>query len=346
MDNTLTKKPFLQGKFFLSLLILVFLLVPIFTRTFIQSIFILVVFYGFCAVAWNFICGYSGEMSLGHAVYLGIGGYCSTILLEQFHVSPWLGMLLGGVFAMIIGVIIGLPTFRLSGPYFALSSIAVCQLIGTFVRNTEAIGSIRLKGGSGFSLTASATGSNPAMFEFSSKLSYYYIALALLALGILLTYVMSRSKLGYYLVAIRSDEDAAKSLGINITWPRMAAMAISCFMMAIAGTFYAQYFRYIGPDTVFTNDYSIQIALIALVGGQGTVLGPLLGAIVVVPISEFLAAQFSGQVAGLNLFIYGVALMLVVFFMPRGICEYVTRWINKLEAKMFGGKKLKAPSKK
>jgi len=339
MDKNLNKRPFLQGKLCFLILAAVLIIIPFFVRTFIQAVFILIVFYAFCATAWNFICGYSGEMSLGHAVYLGIGGYVSTILLEQYNVTPWLGMLLGALIATALGVIIGLPTFRLSGPYFTLSSIAICQLIGTFVKNTEHLGTIRLAGGSGFSLTA--RGGDIAMYEFASKNGYYYLILGMLAIAIFLTWVMSRSKLGYYLVAIRSDSDAAQSLGINLTWPRIAAMAISCFMMALGGTFYAQYFRYIGPDTVFHENMSTQVALIALVGGQGTVLGPLLGSVIVTPISQFLAAQFSGKVSGLNLLMYGIALMLVVFFMPKGVCEYIVRGVNRFEAWLFSGMKSK-----
>lgn len=340
-------KPFLQGKICLLLLVLALILVPIASRTFVQTIFVLVIMYAYLGTSWNIICGFSGLLSLGHAVYFGIGAYVSTILLEQFGVSPWLGMFAGAALATVIGMLIGLPTFRLTGPYFNLASIAFCQLVGTFVKNTEMLGNIRLAGGSGFSLTSH--GANFKLFEFVGKLPYYYIILAMLVIVVIISFVISRNKLGYYLVAIRSDQDAARSLGINLTKPRITAMAISCFLMALGGTFYAQYFRYIGPDTVFVHDMSVQIALIALVGGSGTVLGPTLGAIIVIPISEMLAAQFSGKVAGLNLLMYGVALMLVVYFMPHGVCEFVVRWVNKFEAWLFGlfrGKKTEKPAEK
>ena len=156
---------------------------------------------------------------------------------------------------------------------------------------------------------------------------------------------MSRSRLGYYLVAIRSDDDAARSLGINVTKNKLIAMAISCGMMAMAGTFYAQYFRYIGPSTVFGHDMSVKVALIALIGGQGTVLGPVIGAIILVPLGEVLSAQFAGSLAGLDLFIYGVIMMFVVFFMPHGVCEHVVKGCQKVEEMLFGSRKSSAGKK-
>ena len=214
------------------------------------------------------------------------------------------------------------------------------ELLGTFISNTESLGPVPIKGGSGWSL--SQTGNQAVMFEFSSKLSYFYIAFALMVIGLFVTYRMSESKLGYYLVAIRSDDDAAKSLGINVTKYKLIAMAISCFMISIAGTFYAQYFRYIGPDRIFSYDLSVQVALIALIGGQGTVMGPIIGAIILVPLSEMLSAKFAGQMSGLNLFLYGVVMMLVVYFMPHGFGEHVVSILQKAEEKIFGKIKRKA----
>ena len=326
-----------KGKFFVLILGLVLAIVPAFCGTYVQTIFILICFYAFAAVAWNFLCGYVGTLSLGHSLYMGLGGYVSTILLEVKGVSPWVGMFAGACIAMLIGVIVGYPTFRLKGPYFTLSSIALVELISTFVMNSENLGPIPLKGSSGWSLTN--TGGNPLMYEFSTKLGYYYVILALLAAGVLITYKMSNSKLGYYLVAIRSDDDAAKSLGISVTKYKLIAMIISSFMIALAGTFYAQYFRYIGPDRIFSYGLSIQIALIALIGGQGTVMGPVIGSIVLVPLSEILSARFAGKLSGLNLFLYGVIMMLVIFFMPHGLCEHVVKLAQRVEEKLFGSKK-------
>lgn len=329
-----------KGKFFVWLALIILAVVPLFSGLYWQGILVLVCYYAYAAIAWNFICGYAGTMSLGHSVYMGIGGYISTIILETKGVSPWVGMIVGAAVAMCLGVIISYPTFRLKGPYFTLSSIAIVELLGTFISNTESLGPVPIKGGSGWSL--SQTGNQAVMFEFSSKLSYFYIAFALMVIGLFVTYRMSESKLGYYLVAIRSDDDAAKSLGINVTKYKLIAMAISCFMISIAGTFYAQYFRYIGPDRIFSYDLSVQVALIALIGGQGTVMGPIIGAIILVPLSEMLSAKFAGQMSGLNLFLYGVVMMLVVYFMPHGFCEHVVSILQKAEEKIFGKRKRKA----
>ena len=199
-----------KGKFFVWLALIILAVVPLFSGLYWQGILVLVCYYAYAAIAWNFICGYAGTMSLGHSVYMGIGGYISTIILETKGVSPWIGMIVGAAVAMCLGVIISYPTFRLKGPYFTLSSIAIVELLGTFISNTESLGPVPIKGGSGWSL--SQTGNQAVMFEFSSKLSYFYIAFALMVIGLFVTYRMSESKLGYYLVAIRSDDEAPKSL--------------------------------------------------------------------------------------------------------------------------------------
>ncbi|NLC84045.1 MAG: branched-chain amino acid ABC transporter permease [Ruminococcaceae bacterium] len=157
-----------------------------------------------------------------------------------------------------------------------------------------------------------------------------------------MTFFIKRNKLGFYLTAIKSDPDAAESLGIQLSKYKTIAMVISTFMIAFAGTFYAQYFRYVGPTRVFGIDLSIQIALIGLIGGQGTVFGPFFGALLLVPVSEFLAERFGGSIPGLNLFIYGIIMILVVFFMPKGINDYIIRAFKWLGGKMTGSAKSRA----
>lgn len=320
---------FFQGKLFMLLLLVLLVVVPLPMGSYGQDIMIMVLFYAFASTAWNILCGFVGTLSLGHAMYLGMGGYISTLLLTNLNLSPWVGMFIGAAITSVVAVLVGYPCFRLKGPYFTLASIALANIMLIWVQNNEYFFGVDIKGAMGLLLPQ--TGNQAVAFEFGGKLPYYYIMLAFLIVAVLISYLILRSRLGYYLVAIRSDPDAAESLGIPLVRYKLIAMAVSTFLIAFAGTFYAQYYRFIGPDRVFGGDLSVQIALIALIGGQGTILGPLFGAILLVPVSSFLSAYFGGSVAGLHLFIYGIIMMLVVYYMPKGIHDYIVhffRWVE------------------
>lgn len=332
--NTNERTGFFQGKIFAILGLLILLIVPNFVSTNVQIVFILILFYALCASCWNIVCGFVGELSLGHAVFLGVGAYISSLLLMDCSLSPWIGMFIAAIITAAFGVIVGLPCFRLHGPYFALTTIALGELIRIFVENNETVFGINIRGAMG--LVLKQTGNQLVAFEFANKITYYYVLVALVAITILVTWLIKNSKLGFYLTAIKSDPDAAESLGIKLTKYKLIAMGISCFMISFAGTFYAQYFRYVGPSRIFSHDMSVQIALIALVGGQGTVFGPLMGACLLVPITEFLSEEFGGTLPGLHLFIYGIVMILVVLYMPKGIYNPVTKFFKMVEEKLFG----------
>jgi branched-chain amino acid transport system permease protein len=337
MMATNIKQNFFQNKLFLLLGAVLLLVAPLPFGPYEQNILIMVLFFAYAATAWNIVCGFVGTLSLGHAVFVGLGGYISTLFLLHANLSPWIGMFIGAAITSVFGVLIGYPCFKLKGPYFALTTIALGEILRIWVQNNESFLGIDIKGSMGLLLPQ--TGFSAAAFEFADKTTYYYIIMAFLVIGLLVSYWIKTNKLGYYLTAIKSDPDAAESLGISFAKYKLTAMAVSTFMIAIAGTFYAQYYRYVGPDRIFGGDLSVQIALIALVGGQGTVFGPLFGAIILVPLSEILSAAFGGNLPGLHLFIYGVIMMLVVFFMPQGIHDYVMklfRWAEMGFWKMLG----------
>jgi len=332
-----TAGDFLQNKLFLIVGAVLLLVAPLPFGTYEQNILIMVLFYAYAAIAWNLVCGFVGVLSLGHAVFVGLGAYISTLLLIHANLSPWIGMFIGAAITCMCGVLVGYPCFRLKGPYFALTTIALGEIVRIWVLNNEYFFGIDIKGSMGLLLPQ--TGFQPLAFEFANKTTYYYIMACFVVIGLIVSYRIKTTKLGYYLTAIKSDPDAAESLGIPLARYKLIAMAISTFMIAFAGTFYAQYYRYVGPDRIFGGDLSVQIALIALIGGQGTVFGPLFGAILLVPISELLSEYFGGKVPGLHLFIYGVIMMFVVFFMPNGIHDYVMRFLKWLERgfwKMLG----------
>ncbi len=321
----------------MAVIIALFLMVPlVIDDPYFLHIFILVFLFGFLGTAWSLL-GMAGQLSLGHSAFLGIGGYTSTLLFTEMGLTPWVGMWIGAFACGGLGVIIGYPAFRLRGPYFALTTIALAEILRIYVENTE-IGPFNIPLKAAMGLLIPLKGNSPSIFQFDSKVPFYYIGLGLLAISITVSYIINQSRLGYYLAAIRNDQDASEALGINSTKFKLTAMFVSCFLMAIGGTFYAQYFRYVNPERALGLSLSIEIALVGIVGGWQTVLGPAIGSILLCPLGELVRAYFGGSYGGLHTLIYGTVLMTVIYFMPNGI--------NKWFAEMIKNKRItKAPSK-
>lgn len=284
-------------------------------------------YFAYMASAWNIVCGYTGQLSLGHSALSGIGGYVSTLLLINSGVSPWIGMVVGAVCAMAMGVLVGWPCFRLRGPYFALTTIAFAEILRIWTENTEEILGIELRGAQGLSVPLK--GYAPTLFQFDGKVPYYYIILAMLVAVMALTWRMERSRMGFYLKAIRADQDGAEALGVNSSRYLLSAMAVSSFLTALGGSFYAQYFRYINPERNMGLDLSIELALMGIVGGQGTVVGPILGAFLLTPAGEITRATLGGKFPGLHLVIYGLVLILAMLFLPKGLIQPLRRLFDR-----------------
>lgn len=289
---------------------------------------IVVLFFAYMATSWNFVCGYVGQLSLGHAMFAGIGGYATVLTFSHFGLSPWFGMIAGGVLAAALSVVVGYPTFRLKGPYFALATIAFAEMIRIWVENTDSFLGLPLNGAAG--LTVPLVNESWAAFQFNSKMPYYYVILAMLTLVLAATWRLERSKLGFYLKAIRGDRDAAEALGISPARHQLIALAISAFMTALGGGFYAQFFRYVNADRLIGVELSIDMALMSIIGGQGTVFGPLLGAVLLAPIAEIARAELGGVLPGLHIVIYGVILILAVLYLPKGLIAPLRRIMSRL----------------
>jgi len=297
-------------------------------------ILILLYLYAYFTTSWNLVGGFAGVLPLGHAAFVGIGAYTSTILSLQYGVSPWLGMIVGGVLAAIAGVLIGLPTFKMRGAYFALATIAFSEGIRVMVENIDYLGPFKLNGPSGFQIPPKNIGL--VNYMFIGKEPYYYIVLVMLIGVLAFTYFISRSKLGYYLNAGGEEPEAAMALGINVARAKLIAMAMSSFLTALAGTFYAQFTLYIHPKSVISLDLSFEIAFIALIGGRGSIAGPVLGALLLRPVSDFSRIYFGATLPGLHLIIFGTVLVLVMIYQPRGLQEPLTRAYNRLLDKIIG----------
>ncbi len=315
--------------------LLVLLLLPLLVRDeYYLHVLIGSLYFAYMASAWNVVSGYTGQLSLGHSALSGIGGYLSTLLFINTGLSPWIGMVIGAACASAVGVLIGWPCFRLRGPYFALTTIAFAEILRIWTENTEEILGIELRGAQGLSVPLK--GHSPALFQFQSKLPYYYIVIAMLVAVMAITWWMERSRLGFYLKAIRADQDGAEALGINSTRTVLAAMALSSFLTALGGSFYAQYFRYINPERNMGLDLSIEMALMGIVGGQGTVWGPVLGACLLTPAGEISRATLGGKFPGLHLVMYGLVLVLAVLFLPKGLIHPIRRLAGRRAGRQVG----------
>jgi branched-chain amino acid transport system permease protein len=295
------------------------LVAPPFLPSYLLEILISVMLFGYLGAAWNILGGYAGQFSFGHAAYFGIGAYTSTLLFLRLGVTPWLGMLAGGVVAAAFGLGAGYLSFRygLRGPYFSLVTLAFAEMLRVIAVNTKAVGS-------SLGLVIPTREPAPANFVFAGKLAYYYVILAMALAAVCITGRLARSKLGYALLAIRENEDAAEASGVDVLGMKLRAMAISSCLTAFGGTFYAQYFAYIDPTITFGPSVSIQGLLQAIVGGAGTVLGPVVGAFILTPLSELSRAAIRGR-AGVDVMLYGLVLILVISFLPKGIMGRVRR---------------------
>jgi branched-chain amino acid transport system permease protein len=284
--------------------------------------------YAMLATAWNLLAGYCGQISLGHAVFFGTGAYTSTVLVNQTWLggwaNPWLGMLLGALLAAALSQVIGYPVFRLRGHYFAIATIAVGEIVQTIAINWDTVGGAR-----GLFVPIVRPDSL-ANFQFhESKQTYYYVALALLFLALGINWWIVRSRTGYYFRAIREDQDAAAALGIPVARYKQRAMAISAALTAVGGTFYAQYVFFVDPESVLPLSLSILICLVAVLGGVGTLWGPLVGAAILVPLGEITRVQLGGTGKALDLVIYGLLIMIVSVIQPGGIMAILQRGFRR-----------------
>lgn len=269
-----------------------------------QHVLILVLLYVALGSAWNILGGFAGQLSLGHAAFFGIGAYTAAVLASKTQLSPWWAILAGPLFVMPVALFVGWICFRLRGPYFTLSTIAIGEMVRLVALNWT-------------DLTGGAVGVviRPSILSGTSKVPYYYIVLAIAVGTVLLCHRISRRKLGYYLMAIREDEETAESIGINTTKYKLVALAISASLTAIAGAFYANYFLFVDPTIVLPLALSVEFVLMTIIGGLGTVAGPVLGAVLLKLSSEI----FRNEFAQANLLIYGALLVIVILFMPGGL---------------------------
>lgn len=309
----------------LTAVFVILMLLPLFLDNYALGIFVMIFFWAYVGQSWNVLTGYTGHISLGHALYVGVGAYTSSYLAQTFGLSPWFGMLLGGIISGIIALMLGFLGFRfgIRGVYFVIMTIAFAEITRLIVSHIEALGSF----------TGIFLDFNPSFwnFQFRGNIPYYYISFGFMLASLVAVRLIETSKLGRFIVAIREDEEAAQALGVNTFKYNMIAIAISAFMTSLAGAFYANYIYYLHPNTLFGLGMSIDLILRPIVGGLGTVFGPILGSFILTPLSEISRAYFAkGGLEGLHLVLYGILTILVVLFMPKGIIVYVKRLLRPI----------------
>jgi len=310
---------------FLAVVLAMLLILPLFLDNYGLGIFVMIFYWAYVGQSWNVLTGYTGHISLGHALYIGIGAYATTYFAQTFGLTPWIGMLAGGVIAVLFALALGYLGFRfgLRGVYFVIMTIAFAEITRLIVSHVEALGSF-----SGIFLDF-----NPSFwnFQFRGNLPYYYISLGFMVASIVAVRLIEISKVGRFMVAIREDEEAAQALGVNTFKYNMIAIAISAFMASLAGALYANYIYYLHPNSLFGMSLSIELILRPIVGGLGTLFGPVIGSFILTPLSEISRAYFAkGGLEGLHLILYGILTILVVLFMPKGIIVYVKRLLSPI----------------
>jgi len=295
--------PILAAVFFLGFPFVV-------TSDYYQHLVILALMWVVIGSAWNLLAGYTGQVSFGHAIFFGIGAYTAGIFATKLGLSPWWGMLAGGLTAVIVGVFVGWICFRLRGPYFALATLAGGEIFRLLATNWESL----TQGMVGILIIPS----------FTSKLPFYGIALAIAILCLASIHVVMQSKWGYYFLSIREDQDAAASLGINTVLYKNVSLAISALFTGTAGAFYMNYMGFIDPQVVFSLHYiSIMAILVGIVGGVATITGPAVGAFVMVGLQETFRSAFFGLAppwtSQAHALVFGLLVIFVILFLPKGL---------------------------
>jgi branched-chain amino acid transport system permease protein len=276
------------------------------------SFAIMALYYGFLGQAWNILGGFGGQFSFGHAAFFGTGAYTSAVLQLRLGVDPWLCLALAAVTGGLVGAVVGALSFRygLRGSYFALVTLAFAEVLRILADSAEFTGA-----GVGLQIPLKQTAAN---FQFPGKAGFYFVILGLTALGLAIAWWLENSRTGARLMAVRENEDAARALGVDVFRTKLIAITLSGALMGLGGTFYAQYFLYIDPTIAYGPAVSVSALLVPIVGGLGTVFGPLLGALALQFVNQ-LAQAAMGDAVGLNLVVYGVILVLMILYMPNGL---------------------------
>ncbi len=278
------------------------------------NIVIMTLYAALLGQAWNILGGYGGQVSFGHAAYFGTGAYAVAILQVQFGVNPWIGMIAGALAASAVAAFIGFSSFRygLRGSYFALVTLAFAEVLRILSNSVGFTGA-----GVGILVPLDRSAVN---FQFADRAGFFWVIWTMCLSCFIAVWAMANSRFGAQLTAVRDNEDAARALGVNAFAVKMQAIVLSGFFSGLAGVFYTQYFLYLDPQIAYGAAISVESLLVPIIGGMGTLFGPLLGAAALHALSE-VTREIIGDVPGISLVLYGVLLVVMVLFMPRGLAS-------------------------
>jgi branched-chain amino acid transport system permease protein len=313
------------GLVLLALLLAALIVAPWLANDYLLTVLIIIFYFAYTGQAWNVMMGFAGQLSLGHAIYVGLGGYAAAALYVHYGVGPWIGLAAAIAVAMVCGAIIGFLAFRfgVGGVYFAILTIAFAEFARIGFDHFKWVG-----GSSGFFLPVANYARNDLWNLRGNPTMFYYVMLALTVAAFVLCHMLLRSRIGYYWLAIREDEAAARSLGINTFRYKMIAVVISAGMTAVAGVFFAFYYNNLFPEQVFHISRSIELILGPIIGGVGTLFGPIIGAFLLTGLSETMQeilSRLGFDVPGAKQVFYGICLLLVVMVLPEGVWPWLAR---------------------
>jgi branched-chain amino acid transport system permease protein len=294
----------------------------VFSTPFQQRLGALVLLYAIAASAWNIVGGYAGQVSVGHVVFFGCGAYAAMAVYQHFGLPPVAGVPVGIAASVLIAAVIGVPTLRLSGHYFSMATIAIAELARLVTTNVEFLGAA-------VGLSGPTVPRTVLDLSFTSALPYYYLFLAVLAGTLALTWKMERSRMGYYLRAIKDSERAARSLGAASGRYKLYAFMLSAALTSVAGALYAMMFGFIDPESGLGILISVKMLIMAALGGAGLLFGPLVGAAILVPLEEVSNNLLGGRGAGLTFVLYGAIITLIARFQPGGLLDLVRRGLRR-----------------
>ena len=305
---------------------LVLLIYPFVVKdAFFSNLAILAMVGAVAATAWNLLGGFGGQVSFGHSIFFGIGAYTTGYLLLHRNLSPWLGMAAGAVLAVVAGLIIGFPVFRLRSHYFSIATIAMQQVVYVLVLNSKPLGSA-----TGLELPLKPASLANLQFSVRDPVGYHLVALGLLAVATASAWLFLRGRPGAYLRAIRDDEEVARAMGVPVRRYKLLALSLSAALTALAGGFFAMYALFVQPTSVLSLSRSIEIVLIAVLGGAGTLWGPFVGAWALTYIEQETRVAFSGAGSGLDFVVYGVLVMAIAILEPAGLVGLARRALRLL----------------
>lgn len=310
----------------------IFALLPlVITSSTLLDILIYMFFFAYFALAWSILGRFLGQLSLGHAIFFGIGSYATLILFLDYGYSPWIGMVVGAIIAGIVGVLLGVLTFRFRGPYYALSTLAFAEILHAIALHPR----LEWLTGGALGRLIKWEGVSLKTISFLSKVPYYYIMGFLLLMLVIIAYKIKKSKMGFYFRAIREDEDAASSIGVNVYKYKLIGAGISAFFTGILGAFYIGYVRYVDPLHAFGLWRSVDPIIYSIFGGAG-IIGPILGAFVLTPLTQGLRILYGAQYGSYVRLIYGLVLVCILLFLPNGIKGLFKKVWDRLN-KLFEG---------